>query len=225
MLGKVLTAIVVLSFTVPIMGLASHALALNITLSKAKPNTVSCDVVVTETGDIDTNTLSVSCKVAPPSEGLPDIPGLALCRNPGSKKNAAPGIQLVEVGLVGSFEDTSEVAQVNCNGETGRCEQIVTAAAKGAQLAALNAACPNPRWTVTDFAPCSTMITVTATGTCSEEYEGYEGNRTRTVTKTYTCIQNNCQAVQFDKKTGSLGGPDYSCTEVSNTDSGCVYPD
>ncbi len=219
MLIRCLAVICAMALTIPIWGLTSDALALNITLRKASPNTVGCDLVVTETGDIDTDTLSVSCKVGPPSEGVPNIPGLALCRNPGSKKNAAPGIQLVEVELVGSFEDTSSVNQVNCNGETGQCEQTVTASAKGAQLAALNAACPNPRWTVSDFAPCSTIIMVTATGTCGEGYG------TRTATATFSCVEINCQAVvQFDKKTGRLGGPDYACNEVSRTDSGCVYP-
>lgn len=214
MLRKVLAAIGVMSFTIPIMGLASHALALNITLSKAKPNTVTCELDVTNTAGIDPDSLHVTCKVGPPSEGQTTQPGLVLCLNPGIKKNAAPGIQLREVELVGSFEDESAVNQVNCNGETGECQKSVTASAKGAQLASLNVACPNRLWTASDFAPCLTTITVKATGTCNGESESVQ---TVQAEATYTCVLKNCQAVlKFNKNTQVLEGPDYTCTQVSS---------
>lgn len=210
MLSRFVAVLCVMALTIPIWGLTSDALAQNITLRKATPNTVNCDLVVADTGGIPTETLVVSCKIGPPSEGQ-STPGLVLCLNPGSKKHAAPGIQLREgsLGPGQTFENSSSVIQANCDEETGECEKNVVAAATAPQLAALNAACPNRLWTASDFAPCETTITVKATGVCGEDVVQAEA--------TYTCVLINCQAVLgFNKNTKVLEGPDYTCTLVSS---------
>jgi hypothetical protein len=206
---RCLAVLCAMSLTIPILWITNDAMALNITLRKASPNTVGCDLAAGNTAGIES--LEVSCKIGPPSEGQ-STPGLVLCLNPGSKKHAAPGIQLREgsLGPGQTFENSSPVNSTNCDEETGVCEKNVVAAATAPQLASLNVACPNRLWTASDFAPCSTTITVKAEGVCGESVVQ--------ALATYTCVLNNCQAVLgFNKNTRGLEGPDYTCTQVSVT--------
>lgn len=213
MLRKFLAAISVMSFTMTIIGLSSHALALNITLSKASTNSVHCTVVATGAGNVTKDPLVFSCIVAP-LEQSSSITGLVVCGNPGKKTNTSPGIQLAE--LTGSFSEFDPVSPKSCD-KNGKCTQEVVAEPNGDQLTSLNAACPNPNWVAKDFVPCAATVTVQGIGLCSDKIT--EGVRAQA---TYSCVIPNCEAVlTYDPATQTLVGPDYTCTKVSESSQSC----
>lgn len=213
MLIRCLAVICVMSLTIPILGLTSDALALNITLRKAGPNSVFCEVLATGAGNVTKDPLVFSCIVGPPQE-LPTIPGLVVCGNPGKKLNTAPGILLAE--LDGTFDEFDPVNPKNCD-KNGKCTQTVLAEPTGTQLTSLNAACPNPQWVARDFVPCAATITVQGIGECSDRItEGVLGEAS------YSCIIPNCEAVLiYNPATQKLEGPDFTCTKLSEGPPSC----
>lgn len=192
---------------------SGDAEALNITLRKASTGSVLCEVQATGAGNVSKNPLVFSCIVGPPQE-LSTISGLVVCGNPGNKLNAAPGIQLAE--LAGTFDEFDPVNPKNCD-KNGKCTQSVLAEPTGAQLASLNAACPNPNWVAKDFVPCAATVTVQGIGLCSDKItEGVLAQAS------YSCVIPNCEAVlTYDPATQKLEGPDYTCTKVSESSQSC----
>ncbi len=213
MLSRFMSVLCVMALTIPIWGLTSDALALNITLRKASPNSVLCEVQGTGAGNITKDPLVFSCEVGPPQE-LSTITGLVVCGNPGKKLNAAPGIQLAE--LAGTFVEFDPVSPRNCD-KNGKCVQSVLAEPTETQLTSLNAACPNPQWVAKDFVPCAATVTVQGIGLCSDRItEGVLAQAS------YSCVIPNCEAVlTYNPATQKLEGPDFTCTKLSEGPSSC----
>ena len=133
------------------------------------------------------------------TSGTQSIRGLALCGNPGAKKNQAPGIQ--PAYLVGSFTGFQAIREVDHNG-TSFVEGI-TATPSYDQLQALGV-CPNDGWIVTDFVPCEMQVTFMVT---DEEYQVLGSE----VVDFYL---PDCETLGYDKKTGKFEKRYYVPTDL-----------
>jgi hypothetical protein len=159
---------------------------------------VECDLNADQIGPLSSEP-KLSCIVTPST--LPDSEGLLLCGNPGAKKTASPGVQIVHVPGPESPSFIISTWLITKNDIKGG---VAYADFKTfADLSDFNSFCPNLGWVALDYVPCEATIK-------AEQSD----NISIVDSKTFSCALQSCSTLTYGL---TVNGPrferrPYQCT-------------